>query len=96
MQIKRIVIDVLLPHEPSVLVYAERIGKVNEVDGVTISVLEIDEKTRTVEMTIEGNDIPFDVVKGIVEELGGSIHSIDEVSTGSRIVKPRRKRNIEQ
>lgn len=87
MQIKRLVVDVLIPREPGVLTYAEKISELEKTDGLTIRVMEIDEKTKTVEMTIEGADLSFDAIKGVIEELGGSVHSIDEVSAGSRIIK---------
>ncbi|MBD3368967.1 hypothetical protein GF402_01230, partial [Candidatus Fermentibacteria bacterium] len=48
--------------------------------------LEVDEKTKTVEMTIEGRDLSLDAIRSVIEELGGSVHSVDRVSAGSRIV----------
>jgi uncharacterized protein len=87
MAIKMLVIDVLAPHEPDVLVYAERISELDGADGVTVHVLEVDEKTKSVEMTIEGEDLSFEAIKKIIEELGGSIHSIDLVSAGSKVVE---------
>jgi hypothetical protein len=87
MAIKRIVIDVLIPHEPDILVYAEHISKLDETLNVDIHVLEHDERTKTVEMTIEGEAISFEDVKKAIEDLGGSIHSIDQVSAGSKIIE---------
>jgi len=87
MTIRRLVIDVLMPLEPPIIEYAEKISKLDDTDGVNIHVLEIDEKTRTVEMTIEGEDLDFDEIKKIIEGLGGSVHSIDRVSAGFRIVE---------
>ncbi len=92
MRIRRIVIDVLIPHEPNVIEYAEKISGLESVDGVTVYVSEIDERTKTLEMAIEGEDIPFDQVIRTIEELGGSLHSVDEVSAGSRIVAHREMR----
>lgn len=85
--IKRVVIDVLIPHEPDVLEYADKISEIETVVGVNIHVLEHDEKTQTVEMTIEGEALPFQDIKQIIEDLGGSIHSIDQVSAGSKIIE---------
>lgn len=86
MPIKRLVLDVLTPHEPNVVVYAEQLGQLDKVAGVTVRVVEQDEKTRTVEMVLEGESLPFDRIREVIEGLGGSVHSVDEVSTGSRIV----------
>ena len=87
MQIRRLVVDVLIPYEPNVLSYAENIGDIEGVEGVTIRVLEVDEKTRTLEMTIEGEALSFEAISKAIEDLGGAIHSVDEVSAGARIVE---------
>ncbi len=88
MPIKRMVMDVLVPHEPHVLDFAEKLSQLDQVDGVTIQVLEIDEMTKSVEITLEGQALVFDEIRRIIETLGGSIHSIDRVSAGMRIVEP--------
>ena len=86
MTIRRLVIDVLVPHQPSEIVYAEKLSKLDGIEGTTVHVLEVDQKTKTVEMTIEGEALVFKDIKKIIEELGGSVHSIDRVSAGSRII----------
>jgi hypothetical protein len=85
--VKRIVVDVLIPHNPDILEFAERIAGLDDVEGVTVHVLEIDEKTKTVEVTVEGQDLLFDTLKEVIEELGGSVHSIDMVSAGARLIQ---------
>jgi hypothetical protein len=87
MPIRRLVIDVLMPLEPSIVECAEKISKLEKTDGANVHVLEIDEKTKTVEITIEGQDLSFDSIKEIIEKMGGSVHSIDRVAAGSRIVE---------
>lgn len=86
MQIKRLVLDVLIPQEPPVIAFAERISDLDNVDGVTIRVSEIDERTKSVEMAIEGEGLSIEDISREIEDLGGSVHSIDRVSAGSRIV----------
>lgn len=87
MPIKRIVVDVLMPHDLDVLDFAEKIAGLNNVDGANVHVMEVDEKTKTVEVTIEGKSLSFKDIKKVVEELGASVHSIDMVSAGSRVVE---------
>lgn len=91
MQIRKVIIDVLIPHTPDILAYAEKISDLEEVEGLTIGVVEVDERTKTLEMAIEGEGLSFSRIRETVEDLGGSIHSIDEVSAGSRIVQLRKK-----
>jgi len=87
MTVRRLVIDILIPHTPSEIDYVERVSELEGVEGATLHVMEVDEQTKTAEMTIEGESILFNDVKTIIEELGGAIHSIDLVSSGSKMVK---------
>lgn len=91
MPVRRIILDVLVPRDPDVLVYAARLSELEGVDGVNIAVIEQDDRTRTVEVAIEGEDIPFDAVSATIDQIGGSVHSVDQVSAGSRIVTGRQR-----
>ena len=85
--IRRLVLDVLKPHQPTVLVIADKLGDLEGVQGVDVSLLEIDSKVENIKITLEGTDIDFHEVSAVVQENGGSIHSIDKVSTGKRLVE---------
>jgi len=86
MPINRIVVDVLIPNDIDVMNFTEKIAGLNEVDGANLHVLEVDRKTKTVEVTIEGKLLSFKNINNVIEECGGSVHSIDMVSAGSRVV----------
>lgn len=92
MTVRRLVIDVLIPHHPEVIEYAQRLSSLQGTDGLAVHVLEHDERTKTLEMTIEGEDLSFDSIRRVIEDMGGSIHSVDMVSAGSRIVESRARR----
>ena len=82
-QLNRIVLDVLKPHQPSVLEFANTIADQHPNCQVKITVSEVDEKTETTIVTIEGDDIPFPAIAETISNLGGSIHSIDEVAVNN-------------
>ena len=84
--IKRMVLDVLKPHTPSIIELAERLGGLEGVSGVNISLEEVDADTDSVKITIEGNSINYDNVKKEITGCGAVIHSIDGVSAGTKIV----------
>ena len=86
MAVRRLVLDLLVPHEPSVVVYAERLSELNGVEGVTVDVIEADAQTKTLEVTMEGTALVFEDVAEVIKSLGGALHSVDEVSAGNRIV----------
>ena len=81
--VKRLVLDVLKPHQPNVLEFSQAIAKAGGDYRVCITVLEIDENTETLQVIVEGNAIDFDAVQSGISDLGGSLHSIDEVEVQS-------------
>ena len=81
--VKRLVLDVLKPHQPNVLDFSQAIAKAGGDYRVCITVLEVDEKTETVQVVVEGDAIDFDAVQSGISDLGGSLHSIDEVEVQS-------------
>jgi len=77
--VKRLVLDVLKPHQPNALEFSQAIAKAGGDYRVCITVLEVDEKTETLQVVVEGDAIDFDAVQSSISDLGGSLHSIDEV-----------------
>ena len=77
--IKRIVLDVLKPHQPGVLEFSQAIAEVGVDYRVHLIVLEVDENTETIQIELEGNAIEFEAIQGAITSMGGSLHSIDEV-----------------
>ncbi|NOR42463.1 MAG: hypothetical protein GQ572_03935 [Gammaproteobacteria bacterium] len=81
--VKRIVLDVLKPHQPNALEFCQAIAKVGIDYRVHLIVLEVDEKTETLQLAIEGSAVDFEAIQSIISEMGGSLHSIDEVEVQS-------------
>ena len=84
--IKRVVLDVLKPHHPGIVELSQRLSVLQGVSGVNITIVEVDQDTETVKITIEGNAIIFDEVEAAITEAGAVIHSVDSVSAGKRLV----------
>ena len=84
--IKRLILDVLKPHNPSIIELSQRIGDLEGISGVNISLEEVDAETDSVKITIEGNNINYDSVKKEISNCGAVIHSIDGVSAGIKMV----------
>lgn len=78
-QVKRLVLDVLKPHQPTCLELAKSIAAVGAGYQVDIRVEEVDEKTETVRIELEADDIDFTAVEACIQQLGAALHSIDEV-----------------
>ncbi len=86
--IRRLLLDILKPIKgPSIVDVAQSIASLPGIDGVNITVKEIDVDTITLSMTIEGASIDFEMLQRKLEELGCVIHSIDQVVAGKRIIE---------
>lgn len=85
--IRRVVLDVLKPHAPDVLELSKELADLNGVDGVDISLIEMDQKVENVKITCEGTSIDYQKVKEIIRKNGGSIHSLDKVSVGTSMIE---------
>ncbi len=77
--IKRVVVDVLKPHNPNALDFTSAIAEKVPGCRIKLTVTAMDEKTETVLLIIEGKQVSFNVIAEGISSLGGSIHSIDEV-----------------
>ncbi len=77
--IKRIVLDVLKPHQPNALEFSRVIAAAGTDYRVRLTVIEMDENTETLQIEVSGNEIDLESVQSAISEMGGSLHSIDEV-----------------
>ncbi len=85
-KILRLVLDTLKPHDPSIIDVAQQLARLEGIDAANISIVEIDRRVENAKITIEGKDISYPQVLEIIEQLGGAIHSIDEVVAGKMII----------
>jgi uncharacterized protein len=82
--VKILVLDVLKPHKPNILDFGKRICAEKSIEAATISVYAVDEKTESLKIVLEGQNIDFDKIKDILEDQGGVIHSMDKVVLGRK------------
>jgi hypothetical protein len=83
--LRRLVLDVLKPHEPTMLTLAREIADLPSVEAATTDLVEIDEEVREVTLTIEGPELDYDEIVAVVDDLGGSVHSIDQAAYGEYV-----------
>ena len=77
--IKRIVLDVLKPHSPNVVEFAQRIADDMAGCRVQVTVSEMDENTESLIVVITGDLVEFEVLSDALRSMGASLHSIDDV-----------------
>lgn len=77
--VKKVALDVLKPHQPTLPELALQIVTCIKVNRVNISSVEIDQNTETIKVIVEGKDVKIKTIRKCLEDLGATIHSIDEV-----------------
>ncbi|MGD2053938.1 MAG: DUF211 domain-containing protein [Gammaproteobacteria bacterium] len=77
--VKRLMLDVLKPHEPNALEFTRAIAGVGPGYRVCLTVLEMDENTETLQLEVEAGAVDLDAVEAAIKSMGGSLHSIDQV-----------------
>ena len=84
--ILRLVLDTLKPHEPGIIEMATELSDLEGVEAVNISIYEMDRKVENAKITIEGENISYTTIKSIIEDMGATVHSVDEVVAGKMII----------
>ena len=85
-KIRRVVLDTLKPMEPTIIEMAKLMSVIEGVSAVNISIVEIDLKVENAKITVEGENINYEKVEELIQDMGASIHSIDEVVAGKEII----------
>lgn len=78
-KIRKLVLDVLKPRLPSAPDFASAIAALGPDHRVILDVQEIDEKTITTAITIEGDALDLARIEEVVQGMGGAVHSVDHV-----------------
>jgi hypothetical protein len=85
--LRRLVLDVLKPHEPSNVLLAMKLSELENVEGVNLILKEMDRETETLKVTIVGDNLNYDMIRKVLEDFGAVIHSVDEIVAGKKIVE---------
>jgi hypothetical protein len=86
-KVRRLVLDVLKPLEPTIIQLAQQLSGLSGVEAVNISIYEIDRRVENAKITIEGGNILYETVVETIQQNGGTVHSIDEVVAGKIIIE---------
>lgn len=84
--LRKLVLDVLKPHDPDVATFSEELSEVEGIKGVNVSLYEVDREVENVKVTIRGK-LDISKIEDKIEEVGGSVHSVDEASSGEELVE---------
>ena len=85
--IRRLVLDVLKPHNPSVVELSDALSQLHGIDGVNVIIYEIDQEVENVKIIVAGESIDYESIQKKLNEMGATVHSVDEVAAGKRTVE---------
>lgn len=85
-KIRRLVLDVLKPLDPDIIDLSRVLSELAGVDAVNISIYEIDRRVENAKITVEGSDLDYEMILRVIEDEGGTVHSIDEAVAGKMII----------
>jgi len=86
-KIRRLVLDVMIPHATDALAVTKKLSDLVGVDSVGTMVREIDKRVTNLKVVMVGKDLSFKRIEAAIVSLGGSIHSIDNVVAGKGMVE---------
>ncbi len=72
-------LDVLKPHQPDSYIVAKELMKVTGVSRVSVKVDELDQKTASLHIHIEGSNLSFEEITETLAMNNCALHSLDEV-----------------
>ena len=58
--VKKLTLDSLKPREPSIRALSTAVCKVDGVEEVNITVIEVDANTETIKIVVQGSDVDYD------------------------------------
>ena len=64
-RLKRIVLDVLKPHQPTALEFCREVASLGDDYRVCLTVDEMDENTQTLQLEISGADIELEPIESV-------------------------------
>ena len=83
--VRRLVLDLLKPGEIPTVTFAQDVSDLAGVDATAARLVETDREVQNIALVVEGNDVDVDAVVACVEDLGATLHSVDEVVCGEYI-----------
>jgi hypothetical protein len=78
-KVKRLIIDSQKPLETPKLDLTLALCFINGIEGVILSVMEVDLKTETIRLLITGQDMLYERVQDVLSNFRSAVRSIDEI-----------------
>jgi hypothetical protein len=88
--LRRLVVDLLKPHDPDIVALTRRVGDCDSVSGVNAVLVETDREVQNLKLTVVGDDVSEREVFDAIEDAGATVHSVDQAVCGDVVVEESR------
>ncbi len=82
-RIVRLVLDIVKPHNPTIIELAEALNELPGVSRVEIDVQDYDTNIERLKVILDGEDLDYEEISRVVKYYGGNIASLDGVTSVS-------------
>jgi len=82
-RVVRLVLDIVKPHNPTIIELAEALNELPGVFKVEIDVQDYDTNIERLKVILEGEDLDYEEISRVVKYYGGNIASLDGVTSTS-------------
>lgn len=83
---RRLMLDILIPLQLSIVDLSNKLSKMKGVEAVDLFIQETERRVESAKLTVEGDELNYDEIKSFLEGNGVSIHGVDRVGSGKRMV----------
>ncbi len=81
--VRRLVLDVVKPHNPNIVDMAEGLSELKGIKKVDIEVKDYDSTIERLKIILEGEDLDYEEIVKVIRYYGGNVASLDGVTVES-------------
>jgi len=86
LKIVKIVLDVMSPAQQSIVDLVEVLSENENVSRVDITLSELEKNVEDFKVTMEGNGLDFEKIRGTINEFGAVIRNVDNVISAEEFI----------
>ncbi len=81
LKITRIMLDVMSPAQQSMVDLAEKLGKIDGISQVDITLQELEKNVEDFKVTLEGFGLDVEKIREIIKDFGAVIRNVDSITS---------------
>jgi uncharacterized protein len=86
LKITRIMLDVMSPAQQSMVDLAEKLGKIDGISQVDITLQELEKNVEDFKVTLEGYGLDVEKIREVIKDFGAVIRNVDSITSAKHYV----------